>query len=313
MSPGGTEVVVIVPAYRATAVVGAALASVAAQSLLPAEVIVVDDGSDDDTAAAARRFSSVLPLSVVTQRNEGPAAARRHGVALSTAPLIALLDADDVWLPDHLALLVKTHEHTGGIVTADALPWRPGGALSFKTRRSQFPIPPPERQAVEILRENFVFIGALFSRAEYTRAGGFRDGFTGAEDWDLWIRMVRSGTVIHGAPGAPTVLYRLVQGSLTRTASIYERYVAVLEAARPGCLTDEERRVVEGRLTWHRARLALAIAYRAAEEGHPAPARHHALGALHASAPMTAQALALLIAPATAAALAARARARRAR
>ncbi len=306
--PAGSDVVVVVPAFRAASVISAALASIAAQSVLPAQVVVVDDGSDDGTADVARRFSELLPLDVVSQRNAGPAAARRSAVAASTAPLIALLDADDVWLPDHLGLLVSAHGRRGGIVTADALPWRPGGMLSLASRRSQFKIPPPRLQRVEILRDNFVFIGALFSRALYEVVGGFRDGFTGAEDWDLWIRMIRTGAVVHGTLGSPTVLYRVVDGSLTRRASIYDRYLAVLQAAGPGCTTDEERQVLESRLAWVRARRGLAHAYEAAGEGRRAAARQFARESLGGSAKVTAQGLGILVAPGTTAKLADRVR-----
>src|SRR5438552_3801207 len=53
--------------------------------------------------------------------------------------------------------------------------------------------------------EALVFVGSLFSRTDYARSGGFREGL--AEDWDLWIRMVREGVVIRRADH-PTVLYR---------------------------------------------------------------------------------------------------------
>jgi succinoglycan biosynthesis protein ExoU len=65
-----------------------------------AEVVVVDDGSTDGTAEAARTADDgsgrlrVLSLDI----NKGPAFARNHAIAHSTAPLIAILDADDFFL-----------------------------------------------------------------------------------------------------------------------------------------------------------------------------------------------------------------------
>jgi succinoglycan biosynthesis protein ExoU len=62
-----------------------------------AEVVVVDDGSDDDTAEVARRADDASGrLTVVRfEKNKGPSAARNHAIAISSAPLIAILDADD--------------------------------------------------------------------------------------------------------------------------------------------------------------------------------------------------------------------------
>jgi succinoglycan biosynthesis protein ExoU len=62
-----------------------------------AEVVVVDDGSDDGTAEVARRADDASGrLTIVRfERNKGPSAARNHAIDISSAPLIAILDADD--------------------------------------------------------------------------------------------------------------------------------------------------------------------------------------------------------------------------
>jgi glycosyltransferase involved in cell wall biosynthesis len=90
---------VIVPAYQAEARLGAALASVRAQTVAPSEIIVIDDGSSDRTGEIAR----ALGATVHTQPNLGVAAARNAGIRLASQPWIALLDADDRWLPGKLA------------------------------------------------------------------------------------------------------------------------------------------------------------------------------------------------------------------
>lgn len=204
-----SPIAVVIPAYNSTRTLGAALASVAAQTLSPTAVVVADDHSDDDTPALARRWQGLIPVEVVRlERNSGPAAARRAAIARIDTPLIALLDADDVWLPDHLASLAALQARSGGIVCADALRWHPGEGVRRVTQRDHFPIPAPDHQMVDILRHNFVSIGALFPRAAYEDTGGFRDGVSGAEDWDLWIRMIRAGLRVHGV-AAPTLLYRV--------------------------------------------------------------------------------------------------------
>jgi succinoglycan biosynthesis protein ExoU len=62
-----------------------------------AEVLVVDDGSSDGTAEAARRADDASGrLNVARfEKNKGPSAARNHAIEVSSAPLIAILDADD--------------------------------------------------------------------------------------------------------------------------------------------------------------------------------------------------------------------------
>jgi glycosyltransferase involved in cell wall biosynthesis len=91
---------VVIPAYNAARTIAETLCSVVAQSLAPAEIIVVDDGSTDETEAAL--LQSGIPVRYVRQDNAGPGSATTRGFALATAPLIASVDADDLWLPEKI-------------------------------------------------------------------------------------------------------------------------------------------------------------------------------------------------------------------
>lgn len=92
---------VVVPCYNAAPYLAEALASIAAQGVPGVEVIVVDDGSTDGSAAVAERGGHAVR--VVRQANQGISAARNRGLALARAPLVAFLDADDVWTPGSLS------------------------------------------------------------------------------------------------------------------------------------------------------------------------------------------------------------------
>lgn len=288
---------VVIPAYNSARTLAAALASVAAQTLPPAAVVVGDDHSADETPALAQRWQALLPVEVVRlERNSGPAAARRAAIARIDAPLIALLDGDDVWLPDHLESLAALHARTGGIVCADALRWHPGEGVRGSTQRDHFPIPAPEHQHLEILRHNFVSIGVLFPRAAYDDAGGFRDGVSGAEDWDLWIRMIRAGLRVHGVT-APTLLYRVESSGLSHRTDIFDTYTRVLERAVKEAGDDQERAVARDALNWMRRRRALASAYAHARADRPWKARGAALACLPGSPRFALEAALILASP----------------
>ncbi len=95
------------PAYNADATIAAAVASALAQSLGDVEVIVADDASSSPAAAALTEFSDDARLRIVRRpRNGGVSAARNSALAVARAPLVAQLDADDLWRPDHLEHLV---------------------------------------------------------------------------------------------------------------------------------------------------------------------------------------------------------------
>jgi glycosyltransferase involved in cell wall biosynthesis len=210
------KVAVITPAYQAEATLGSALAAVAAQTRQPDAVIVADDGSTDGTVAVARRWQGDLPITVVaTGANAGPAAARRLAIESSASDLVALLDADDAWLPDHLAAMLDAYATTNdGLASADTLAWIPGGLVSPRPLSAGAPLPAAEHQLAWLLTENRLSISSLFSRARYDAVGGFRTQFRGTEDWDLWIRMVRAGAVV-ARPDHATVLYRLSRSGVS--------------------------------------------------------------------------------------------------
>jgi succinoglycan biosynthesis protein ExoW len=109
---------VIIPFFqREPGILSRALTSITLQHI-PAgwlvEVIVVDDGSPRQARDELRDldFREPLRLKVIRQENGGVAAARNRGLdeATPSATLIAFLDSDDVWLPDHLARAIDAHE-----------------------------------------------------------------------------------------------------------------------------------------------------------------------------------------------------------
>lgn len=94
---------VVIPTYRDGDALRRALVSVENQTLQPAEVIVVDDGSPDDNADKVCGASSLKIVQLMTlNQNVGPGEARNAGIAASSEPFIAFLDADDEWHPEKL-------------------------------------------------------------------------------------------------------------------------------------------------------------------------------------------------------------------
>jgi glycosyltransferase involved in cell wall biosynthesis len=95
---------VIVPAYNAAVYLHYAIDSVLAQTYLDWEIVIVDDGSTDHTRAVVDSYQPQLhdKLQYVHQPKQGVSAARNKGIRAARGEFIALLDADDVWLPHHL-------------------------------------------------------------------------------------------------------------------------------------------------------------------------------------------------------------------
>lgn len=104
-------ITVVIPLYNKATTIEAAVLSVQAQTHPHWQLIVVDDGSSDEgpnkVSALAEQDARIL---LVRQANAGVSAARNQGVRQAHGDCVAFLDADDVWLPGHLAQLVALHQ-----------------------------------------------------------------------------------------------------------------------------------------------------------------------------------------------------------
>ena len=119
---------VIIPAYGVTAYIAEALDSVLAQTYTDFEIILVNDGCPDTAALEAVLRPYLDRIVYVKKENGGVSSARNAGIRVARAPLIALLDGDDAWTPDYLAVqtsFLREHPQTdivysNGVVFGDS-------------------------------------------------------------------------------------------------------------------------------------------------------------------------------------------------
>lgn len=149
--------------------------------------MLVDDGSTDQTLALANEYRDHLPLRIVRlPEQRGLAAALRSGVEQTATEWMARLDADDLWLPNHLAAL-RDHLAPGMTLVGNR-------ALVLQEARSSISAGPLEsrRVAFALCWDNpFVHTAVAFSVARYHEVGGYQDGLF--EDYGLWSRLALAG------------------------------------------------------------------------------------------------------------------------
>ena len=294
------DVAVIIPAFNSGAYLDQALASVAGQTVSPSTVVVVDDCSSDDTSERARRWQGRLPLELIRlERNRGPGGARHCAIQATNTALLAMLDADDFFLPDHLETMLATYRGCPGLVSAQELSWYPGRGLvsPAKSRRIRY----ASYELDALLRHNFVNFG-FFSRDLYESVGGFREQY--CEDWNLWIRMVRAGAKVIMA-SHPTAVHRVWPGSRSfDSARTAKRGIAVLTDELHAANSPAEAGAARAGLRALRGKLSFYRATELASQGQLRQARHAALEGLPGGGPRAAAGLlALVVAPSTAARL----------
>ncbi len=113
---------IVIPCYNAARFLPRAVASALAQTgIAPPQVVLVDDGSTDDTARIMADLAARHPTveAHANPRNMGPAATRNHAIRHATGTWIAVLDADDAYLPDRMARLVAVARRDGLDAVAD--------------------------------------------------------------------------------------------------------------------------------------------------------------------------------------------------
>ncbi|WNZ46986.1 glycosyltransferase [Leptolyngbya boryana CZ1] len=86
---------VIIPVYNGEHFLAEAIQNLKRQHYPQLEIIVIDDGSTDKTAEIAAQFHA--DIRYIYQSNQGPAAARNHGINLAQGEVITFLDVDDLW------------------------------------------------------------------------------------------------------------------------------------------------------------------------------------------------------------------------
>ncbi len=121
VSAAPPHVTVVLPVYNSVATLERAIRSVLDQTLPSFELLVVDDGSTDGSLAVARSmaFMDGRIVVVALPQNVGKARAMNHAATIARGAWLAVLDADDRYLPARLATLVEAGEAHGVELVAD--------------------------------------------------------------------------------------------------------------------------------------------------------------------------------------------------
>jgi glycosyltransferase involved in cell wall biosynthesis len=207
---------ILIPAYNAAEWIAESLQSALQQTWENTEIIVVDDGSKDQTLAAARRFESSR-VKVVTQKNQGAAAARNTCFSLSQGDYIQWLDADDLLGPDKIARQMAVLEREGNKRTLLSSGW---AHFIYRPNRAQF-VPTalwcdlsPVEWLIRKMEHNLHMQTAtwLVSRELSEAAGPWNTQLLVDDDGEYFCRVLLASEGVRFVPGAK-VYYRMPASS----------------------------------------------------------------------------------------------------
>ncbi|WP_329605583.1 glycosyltransferase family 2 protein [Rhizobium alarense] len=239
------SICVVIAARDAASTIGRAVASALAEPETT-EVVVIDDASDDGTmAAAAAADDGSRRLEIVRfDHNKGPSAARNHAIALSSAPFIAILDADDFFFPGRFQALLAQSDWD---FVADNIAFVDAAHVErAHIERRHFP-PSPRRVDLRVFVEGNLsrrgtqrgemgFLKPVMRRAFLEHHGlRYREDMRLGEDYDLYARALLKGARY-------TVIDSCGYGAVVRRDSLSGRHrtddLAVLLTADEGLLRE---------------------------------------------------------------------------
>ena len=201
MQPRSPTVGVVVPAYRDSALLPMALQSISEQTYPLWQCVVVDDASPEDVGSVVAAFSENDQRFQLLRHgaNGGLSAARNTGTRHLTTDLVMYLDADDMIVPGALqAAVAKFARHwdeagVAGVHGQIVLVPEETSLRDVRSWTGRYP-----RSRVDWARYTgecpFNVHAVVLRRSLVESFGGFDETILGgAEDWDLWLRLLRHG------------------------------------------------------------------------------------------------------------------------
>lgn len=212
---------IVIPAFNAGGFVEGTLDSVRNQTLVDWELVVVDDGSTDATPRIVERFAREdRRVKLVRQANAGMAVARNvgYGATDPASTFVAFLDADDVWRPRCLELLLRrlsdeprapaAQGRVGGIDGAGSpvsLEWFERLGRHRMSRGGLFGVGvtaiddevPTSFDTLVVWNPIATPGQVLLRRTDFEAVGGFDPLAERAADWDLWLRLAMRGPIAY--------------------------------------------------------------------------------------------------------------------
>lgn len=215
------KVSIVMPVYNMERFISQALDSVLAQTYKNYELIIIDDGSSDDSKRIIKKyiknFENSVSIIYLYQKNQGVACARNTGIRSSSGEYIALLDPDDVWLPNRLLEGVKVLDMnpTVGLVHANIIYIDEVGSQTGVPLRNAFLLSGNIYKNILLRKGHISCSTVLFRRSCLDEIGLFDEHLTylGCEDRDLWLRIAAKYQFYYIAK--ELAYYRRVVGSMS--------------------------------------------------------------------------------------------------
>ena len=213
MNKSQVEVSVIIPVYGDAPHLKSTITSVESQEYQNFELILILDRPSADIDSYSRELENHSDrVRVLNSKNPGISDALNLGINESSGQFLARLDSDDLMRADRLKLQVKFLEKHPEVVCIGSQVMKinvlgqPIGHSTFPTRARQI-------SETLLFRNCIAHPSVMYRKSAIVRAGGYRSEYNGAEDYDLWLRLLNFGQIVN--LNEELTLYRVWENQIT--------------------------------------------------------------------------------------------------
>ena len=190
---------IVIPLYNKERFIKETLDSVFNQSFTDYEIIIVNDGSTDSSVFIVNAIEDQR-ITVLSNQNKGVSHARNFGISKANSDLIALLDGDDLWEPNHLENLYNLYEKfpdCGLYATAYNKKYFNGEKIKASYNglaKEYFGI--IEDYFSASIKDSMAWTSAvLIPMKTFRKVGVFDEEMRSGQDTDLWIRIALKDSI----------------------------------------------------------------------------------------------------------------------
>lgn len=222
------KISIITPTYNSSKFIKRTIKSVLNQTYKDWEYLIIDDGSTDNTVELVNEFTKQDPrikLFKTPQNSGGPATPKNIGIENARGEYVAFLDHDDEWLPEKLEKQLKVFEESKnekiGLVCCfiNIVDDKTGKTTS---RHKNF----NKTNTLKLLVQYNFFLTSsciMVKKSIINKIGGFDNNFQVSDDWDMWLRILKSGYEFDFAPEY-LINYFVHENNLSNDSNIEQQF-----------------------------------------------------------------------------------------
>lgn len=200
LSISDTKVDIVMPVYNAETTIKESIESVLNQTHQNFRLIIVNDGSIDNTKEVISEYTDDKRILYVERPHLGIVKTLREGVDRCNSKYVARQDADDIWLPFHLDVVLYEIEKNDKLdIVASKVFDNMNKIRKYRTSETSHDYKGEDLWKRLAYSNVFNHSTVIFKLEAYKKVGGYEIGYDGFEDWHLWARMLtkENGLVIN--------------------------------------------------------------------------------------------------------------------